>query len=122
MNGRIGLDSFQAPQITDPRVAALAARVSVVDDPQIDPAAMSPTRATIVLRDGRRLQRFFEFMQGSPEEPMSDAEALEKFSACMAAGLGADRAAIQAIAQTILRLDDLPDVADLIGAFPCCLS
>jgi 2-methylcitrate dehydratase PrpD len=119
VNGRIGLDSFQAPQITDPRVAALAGRVSVVDDPQIDPAAMSPTRAMIMLRDGRTLERFFEFMQGSPEEPMSDAEALEKFSACMAAGLGADRAAIQAIAQTILCLDNLPDVVEMVRAFPC---
>jgi 2-methylcitrate dehydratase PrpD len=118
VNGRIDLASFQAPQITDPGVAALAGRVRVADDPRIDPSAMSPTRIAITLVDGRKLERFLEFMQGSPEEPMTDAEALEKFSACMASGLGADAATIETTAQAALRLDALPDVSELVRAFP----
>jgi 2-methylcitrate dehydratase PrpD len=118
VNGRVDLATFQPPQITDPRVAALASRVRVINDEKIDPSAMSPTRMQITLADGGRLERYLEFMQGSPEEPMTDAQALEKFSACMASGLGASGTAIERLARTIMAMDGLDDVSDLIAQFP----
>jgi 2-methylcitrate dehydratase PrpD len=118
VNGRVDLATFQPPQITDPRVAALASRVRVVNDDKIDPSAMSPTRMQIALSDGSRLERYLEVMQGSPEEPMTDAQALEKFSACMASGLGASGTAIDRLARTVMAMDGLDDVSDLIAQFP----
>jgi 2-methylcitrate dehydratase PrpD len=118
VNGRVDLATFQRPQITDPKVAALAGRVRVVDDPRIDPSAMSPTRMEITLSDGRKRERFLEFMQGSPEEPMTDGEALEKFTACIAAGLGVDAATTGKLAQTILALEQLSDMSDVVAQFP----
>ena len=49
---------------------------------------------------------------------MTDAEALAKFSACMAAGLGVDESTIGQLAQTILTMDTLIDVAEVIRQFP----
>jgi 2-methylcitrate dehydratase PrpD len=118
VNGRVDLATFQRPQITDPKVAALAGRVRVVDDAKIDPSAMSPTRMEITLTDGRKLERFLEFMQGSPEEPMTDGEALEKFTACLSSGLGVDAATTGKLAQTILALEQLSDVSDVVAQFP----
>ena len=79
---------------------------------------MSPTRMKFTLTDGSKLERFLEFMQGSPEEPMTDAEALTKFSACMTSGLGADHTTIEKLARTITALDTLDDVSDVVGQFP----
>jgi 2-methylcitrate dehydratase PrpD len=118
VNGRVDLATFQRPHITDPKVVALAGRVRVIDDPKIDPSAMSPTRMEITLTDGRKLERFLEFMQGSPEEPMTDTQALEKFAACMAGGLGVDAATSGGFAQTILALDQLSDISEVVAQFP----
>jgi len=118
VNGRVDLATFQRPHITEPKVAALASRVRVIDDARIDPSAMSPTRMEITLTDGRKLERFLEFMQGSPEEPMTDAQALEKFAACMASGLGVDAANTGELAQAILALDGLSDVSEVVAQFP----
>jgi hypothetical protein len=70
------------------------------------------------LTDGGKLERFREFMQGSPEEPMTDAEALEKFFACMVSGLGADSVTIEKLARTITALETLDDVSDVVRLFP----
>src|SRR5258707_11952408 len=79
VHGRVWLETFQRPQIQDSRVAGLAAKARVVADNRIDPSAMSPTRVTVKMRDGSTIERFFEFMKGSPEDPMSDAEVRDKF-------------------------------------------
>ena len=118
INGNVDVATFQRPQISDPAVSALAARTSVVTDDAIAAGAMSPTRVTILCRDGRRIDRFLEFMEGSPEQPMSDNEAITKFSTCLEMGLGAAPAVITTLADQILDLDNCADVADIVADFP----
>ena len=118
VHGEVDLAIFRRPKISDPAVAALAARSRVVVDEAIAPAAMSPTRVTIARRDGVRVTRFLEFMQGSPEQPMSDDEAVAKFAGCMAAGLAASPAAIEALAGKVLDLENCADIAEIVGLFP----
>jgi 2-methylcitrate dehydratase PrpD len=118
IHGEVELATFQAPQITEPAVAALAARASVAIDDTIDPAAMSPTRVTIGFRDGRRDVRFLEHMEGSPEQPLSETEVVEKFVKCMNAGLNAGRSEIDRLANIVLDMDNLEDVTDIVKAFP----
>ena len=71
--GAAGEKQFTDQAVRDPRVIALRGRVMPVAD-----AAIKPEQAevTIVLKDGRRLQKFIRHAIGSVEEPMSDA-ALE---------------------------------------------
>jgi hypothetical protein len=90
----------------------------VVTDDAIAAGAMSPTRLTIVCRDGRRIERFLEFMEGSPEQPMTHDEAITKFSTCLQTGLGAAPAVINTLADQILDLDNCEDVADIVADFP----
>jgi len=79
---------------------------------------MAPTRVTVVCNDGRRIERFLEFMEGSPEQPMTDDEAVAKFTSCLQMGLGAAPAAIKTLADTVLDLDNCADVADIVARFP----
>jgi 2-methylcitrate dehydratase PrpD len=118
VNGSVDVATFQRPQISDPAVSALAARTSVVADGAIAAGAMSPTRVTILCWDGRRIERFLEFMEGSPEQPMTEAEAITKFSSCLETGLGAAPAVINTLADKVLDLDNCTDVADIVGHFP----
>jgi 2-methylcitrate dehydratase PrpD len=121
IHGRVGVATFQQPQISDPAVSALAARTSVVVDDAIAAGAMSPTRVTILCRDGRRIERFLEFMEGSPEQPMTDDEVITKFSSCLEMGLGAAPAVINTLTDKVLDLDNCADVADIVAHFPSAL-
>jgi 2-methylcitrate dehydratase PrpD len=118
-HGSVWLHTFQRPQIQDPYVADLAARARVVVDSRIDPSAMSPTRVIVRMQDGSIVERFLEFMKGSPEDPMSDAEARDKFSACLKSGLNADLDTTDRLAEAVLGLEKLDDVKSLIALFPC---
>jgi len=122
IHGNVDVATFQRPQISDPAVSALAARTSVVTDDAIAAGAMSPTRVTILCRDGRRIERFLEFMEGSPEQPMTDDEAIAKFSSCLETGLGATPTAINALAEKVLDLDNCADIADIVALFPALTS
>jgi 2-methylcitrate dehydratase PrpD len=118
VRGRVGLDSFQRPQIQDAAVAALAARARVVVDERIDPSAMSPTRVTVTLRDGRSIERFLEFMKGSPEDPMSESEVRTKFASCLRSGLDTSETVSDQLAEAVLALEELDDVKTLVALFP----
>jgi 2-methylcitrate dehydratase PrpD len=118
IHGRVDVTTFQRPQISDPDVSALAARTSVVVDDAIDAGAMAPTRVTILCKDGRRIERFLEFMEGSPEQPMTDDEGVAKFSSCLEKGLGASPLVIETLADKVLDLENCADIADIVAHFP----
>jgi 2-methylcitrate dehydratase PrpD len=118
VHGSVWLETFQRPQIQDRRVASLAARARVLVDNRIDPSAMSPTRVAVKMRDGGTIERFLEFMKGSPEDPMSEAEARDKFTACLKSGLDAEPAASDRLAETVLSLEKLDDMKTLVTLFP----
>ena len=118
-DARVDLRSFQQSAISDPAVVALAAKVRTVDDPAIDPAAIEPARVTVTRNDGSVVEMKSDTVKGSPQEPMSEAEFLDKFRACLEFGLGAQRADADRLADAIMHIDSATDVgATLIGAFP----
>ena len=61
-------------------------------------------------------------MEGSPEQPMTDDEVITKFSNCLQMGLGATSAAINALADKVLDLENCADVADIVARFPALTS
>jgi 2-methylcitrate dehydratase PrpD len=118
VHGKVNLATFQAPNLTDPVIAELAGRARVVVDDLIPAAAMSPTRITVTKRDGTSFVQYREFMDGSPEQPMSEAEAIAKFAACMETGTGASRPAIDKLAEKVLSLERCSDIAEVVSLFP----
>jgi 2-methylcitrate dehydratase PrpD len=118
-DGVVGLSSYQKPAITDPAVAALAARTVAVSDPSIEPSAIEPARAVVALKDGRTVEAARETIKGSPQEPMTEEDLLAKFRACLEFGLGATRSQADRLAETVLDLESAADAAAaLVGAFP----
>jgi 2-methylcitrate dehydratase PrpD len=54
VDGCVGLSTFEAAHLRDPRVAAMQARVRMSVDPSLDPGpALTQARVTVRLKDGR---------------------------------------------------------------------
>ena len=116
---RVDLRSFAPAAIIDPAVAALAAKVRVVDDPAIDPAALDPARVKVTLNDGKIIRVTSDTIKGGPAEPMSEEEVLEKFCDCLDYGVGAKRADADRLAEAIMHIDSAEDAgAAIVAAFP----
>jgi 2-methylcitrate dehydratase PrpD len=90
-------DLFEDRRLTDPEVAALAARTEVVADDVLN-ALFPDAYASIIeidMRDGRRLERRNDIARGYPEAPLSEAELSAKVSQAgrLRRGAGAGRGA-----------------------------
>ncbi len=117
-DGRVGLYAYLPSILAEPDVVALAQKVRVLDDPEVDRAELAPARVAARLADGRVIEIRRTEVKGSPAEPMSDDEALKKFRDCMVFGLDADDAEIERLAETALSLEVEPDASVLIARFP----
>ena len=116
-DGAVKLDSFKPDAILAPEMA-LARRLSSVDAKEIEPTAIAPARVELKLRDGTKVERSRQVMKGSPEEPMTQQEVMEKFAACFEFGLGVPKAESQPLADAVLSLERSDDVASLVRLFP----
>lgn len=108
--GGVRLAAFTPQALADPAIRALMPRVTVEADPRI--AALYPrrrqARLRVALTDGRVLEHHQETRKGDPDDPLSDAELIEKFDELAATVLDAPaRAALKA---AILRPGPLPGV------------
>jgi 2-methylcitrate dehydratase PrpD len=114
LRGGVGLEDFTPERLSDPAVHALAARISVIDDGSTNPAAFTPQVAAARMTDGRVLEARVERLFGSPAWPLTRAQHLEKFRACLAFGFGRP---MEALADDMIaRVDALetePDVGAL---------
>jgi len=69
--GAAGVRQFTDEWVRQPAVVALRDRVTATVDPSIGEAQ---ARAVIVMKDGRRLEKFVEHAVGSVERPLTDAD------------------------------------------------
>jgi 2-methylcitrate dehydratase PrpD len=74
--GSAGMRDFSDANAKNPAIVALRDRVTATVDPTLKEEQV---RATIVLKNGGRLDKFIEHVVGSVERPMSDADLEEKF-------------------------------------------
>ena len=95
LHGNVGLEAFTDANAADPRIAALAAKVTYV----IDPANPYPNEFTGHLRvmgaDGQVVELRQAHFRGGSHEPLARAEIVEKFRANCAYG-GWDHARVEA--------------------------
>ncbi|GAA4336176.1 MmgE/PrpD family protein [Pigmentiphaga soli] len=111
LDGRIRLSSFDADQVTRPQVRALYPRIA---KREVD-GDMLPRWAevTLHLKGGAQLRRRVDTSRGDAQDPLTDAELVEKAEDCFAFG-GLDLPA-SAFAAEVFALAD-QRVADVLGA------
>lgn len=104
VNGAATLDAFRDAAREDPATRALAARVSVDEDPSLTAMlpALRPARVTLTLADGRVFEAQAMTNKGDTEDPYTSAEVQEKFLDVAAPVIGIDRAReIKALAMSL---------------------
>ena len=118
-DGYVDLRTYRKPAITDDRIAALTRVTRVIDDPTIEATAIEPARVKVTLASGRVLEASSDTIKGSPQDPMTKTEALEKLRSCLAFGVNADAQAADRLAAAVYDLEKSTDAArSLIEAFP----
>jgi 2-methylcitrate dehydratase PrpD len=86
VRGKVGLDEFSDEAIADGDVLAMASRVSVRVSADIQRLGhkISPASVTLRTRGGDVYREHAEHVRGSPRDPMSWKECVDKFHACVA--------------------------------------
>ncbi len=112
--GHARRSGFTPELIADPGLRALAGRVRVELDPELDRRypVQRAARLVVTTTDGRRLVETVEVARGEPERPLSDAEVEAKFLDNVADALPPERA--RAIIEAVRALDTLPTCAPLM--------
>ena len=111
--GRVGIDTFDAAALSDPRVKALMERVSMRVDPEIglDKPSLTEARVRVTLKDGRTLTKDAHGARGYPANPASATDLETKFLGCASRVMPLDRAGV--LYQNLVRFDSAASVTGL---------
>ena len=111
--GATDITAFYPDKLADEETLALAQRVSVSADPDMDlrrydyPAA----RVTVSLNDGRTLSESVVAHHGDHRNPATADELMRKFAFLAEDSLGKE--GVKDVSDAVFRLDDMPDIREL---------
>jgi aconitate decarboxylase len=81
--GALDTSSYSAELLHDPEVLDAGRKVQVFDDGNPNPNALGPQKLEVVFKDGSRQEQAIPHTLGSPQNPLSREQYLEKFFHCM---------------------------------------
>ena len=111
VRGSAGFNDFSDQNARDPVIVSLRDRVTTTIDPAIKEEQV---RATVVLKDGRKFEKFIEHVVGSVERPMSDQDLEAKFAGLADGVLPSAQA--RKLVDLCWKVETLQNVADLAKA------
>ena len=112
---RASVPEFTDEAIQDPVVRALAQKVRWQFSDEFEklyPKAY-PASVTVRTKDGKTYHSRVDYPKGDPENPVSDAELLDKFRLLSSRNISAKQA--EQIIDTVLNLEKISDINDLAG-------
>jgi 2-methylcitrate dehydratase PrpD len=115
LDGVAFTEQFQESRLADPRTMDFVKRIRAHVDPEIEamgPAFRHASRLRVKTRDGRRFEKLTLHRRGSPENPISPKEIVDKFYAVVAPCM--KRADAERIVGIVDRLETLTDLNELI--------
>lgn len=116
VHGQVPLTDDGERAFRDPGVADLARRIFVVEDKAATAAYpdLQPTRVTVTMTDGRKVELASERILGEDDYPLSSAQLCAKFGELAGPGLGK---ATDAAWLDIARIDAVADVRALVAGW-----
>lgn len=118
MEGRVRLDAFDQKHLQDDSIRALMERVELYVDPDAD-REFPRRRAAVVeitSREGERLAFRAPTRKGDPDNPLSDAELVDKYRELAAPVLG--KPACESLLDKLWRVDAVDDASALFTPAP----
>ena len=112
---RVSLASFTPDAIKDPEILRLAAKVKITYEPKYDTGGLEPIRIEVSLKNGKILSVERLTATGSPENPVTYDECVEKFYGCVDySSYPMTRANADAIVETVKALEKMGDISELM--------
>ena len=114
--GRVDLETFDAPTLSNTLVTGLMGRVVMRVDPSLDGIGepLTQARASVRLKDGRAFTQPANGARGYPAQPATDAELQAKFLACARRTLPEESCA--AALEMLRGIEQINDVRRLTAA------
>ncbi len=114
--GRVDLETFDAPTLSNALVTGLMGRVVMRVDPSLDGIGepLTQARASVRLKDGRAFTQPANGARGYPAQPATDAELQAKFLACARRTLPEESCA--AALEMLRGIEQINDVRRLTAA------
>lgn len=112
-HGRLGVEAYAPPALTDPDVLELAARVRYEERRYETFPGAFPGGARVRLADGRTLEHELLHQPGAPENPASPDHIRAKFRAN--ASLCLSDSAVERLEGAVLTLEDQRDVRQILA-------
>ena len=114
--GRVDLETFDAPTLSNALVTGLMGRVVMRVDPSLDGIGepLTQARASVRLKDGRAFTQPANGARGYPAQPATDAELQAKFLACARRTLPEESCA--AALEMLRGIEQIKDVRRLTAA------
>jgi 2-methylcitrate dehydratase PrpD len=114
LDRQFGLRQMTDEMVQRPAIKELVRKVRVVADPTIV-FPWSKVKIKFTLKDGRSFDKLYYPPKGAADNPMSEAELVEKFQECAAAA-GLPNETTEYLVATLLDLESLKDVRGLMRA------
>ena len=118
MRGTVGLDDFVSKDLASEAIRKAAEKITVATNHIEDPAEFVPQSAIAKLYNGEEKIAMIEKLFGSPVDPLTPKQHLEKFRNCVAFGLSEVKAKdtanrLIALVDNLERLDDCSEIFSL---------
>ena len=104
IRGTVGLKDFTSENLQDQSIRALAQRISVTTNHITDPAEFVPQSLTAILKNGEERIAKIGKLFGSPADPLTHTQHIQKFRECVAFGLSEVKA--KPVADRLIALID----------------
>lgn len=114
--GSVRLEAFEPARLSDPSLRALADRVALTVDPDLDGAfpRQRGARVRITTTQGAAHETLMPTRKGDPDLPLTDAELGDKYAELVIPQLGPSATA--ALADRLWALEQLDDLRGLVPA------
>ena len=117
-DGHVRTSDFNLDRLSDPKVLAIADKVTAEGDTELDKVPLKPMSmpaiVTVTTKDGRRLEKRVDHQKGDPRNPFSEDDFINKFRECTNDILTPDSQ--QLVIDNIMDLDKSDDLDTLVGA------
>ena len=112
LDRKLGLQQLTDEKVRDQRARELVKRVRLIPDQEMEYPS-SKVRILVKTRDGRSLETMYFPPKGTPENPMTEEELMEKYRECSGWG-GVDRERIEVSMKMLMEMEKMNDVGDLM--------
>jgi 2-methylcitrate dehydratase PrpD len=112
IEGKVGIPEVSGDKIKDPKILSLARKVKITVDTAYDEGMAIKGFVKVWMKDGRQFVREINAGKGSPENPYSERDVMEKFMSNATMILPETKA--RTLAEIVFKMDELADMSELM--------